>query len=90
MYAVSNKCPHLGLPLVGKTKFLQGVVGEVSGKSCITCPAHGSVFALEDGSVQGEWCPKLPNLPLIGKGPAASALKTFSSRVEDGVVEVDR
>lgn len=27
VYAVSNKCSHLGLPLVGKTALLQGKVG---------------------------------------------------------------
>lgn len=26
VYAVSNKCSHLGLPLVGKTSFFQGQV----------------------------------------------------------------
>ena len=90
VFAVSNKCSHLGLSLVGKTALLQGKVGEVNGKQCITCPAHGTAFSLEDGSVQGEWCPKLPNLPLIGKGPKEAPLKTFKSRVEGGVVEVDK
>ena len=90
-YAVSNKCSHLGLSLVGKTALLQGKVGEVNGKQCITCPAHGTAFSLEDGSVQGEWCPKLPNLPLVGKlGPGKAPLKTFASRVEGGTVEVDK
>ena len=91
VFAVSNKCSHLGLSLVGKTALLQGKVGEVSGKQCITCPAHGTAFSLEDGSVQGEWCPKLPNLPLVGKlGPGKAPLKTFASRVEAGTVEVDK
>ena len=90
-YAVSNKCSHLGLSLVGKTALLQGKVGEVGGKQCITCPAHGTAFSLEDGSVQGEWCPKLPNLPLVGKlGPGPSPLKTFASRTVEGTVEVDK
>ena len=91
VFAVSNKCSHLGLSLVGKTALLQGKVGEVGGKQCITCPAHGTAFSLEDGSVQGEWCPKLPNLPLVGKlGPGKAPLKTFASRVEAGTVEVDK
>ena len=69
----------------------QGKVGEVGGKQCITCPAHGTAFSLEDGSVQGEWCPKLPNLPLVGKlGPGPAPLKTFASRVEEGTVEVEK
>jgi len=83
--AVSNRCPHLGLPLVGKTALFQG---EVKG-GCITCPAHGTVFSLETGAVEGEWCPKLPNLPIIGKGPKEAPLPVFKSRVVDGMVEVD-
>lgn len=58
--AVSNKCTHLGLPLVGKTALLQGEVGG----GCVTCSAHGSKFSLTDGAPVGEWCPKLPNLPI--------------------------
>ena len=62
VYAVSNKCTHLGLPLVGKTALLQGKVVD----KCIVCPAHGTAFALADGGVKGEWCPSLPNLPVRG------------------------
>ena len=91
VFAVSNKCSHLGISLVGKTALLQGKVGVVNGKQCISCPAHGTAFSLEDGEVQGEWCPKLPNLPFVGKlGPGKSPLKTFASRVEDGTVDVDK
>jgi nitrite reductase/ring-hydroxylating ferredoxin subunit len=86
MYAVSNKCSHLGLPLVGKTALLQG---EVSG-GCVTCPAHKTRFSLADGSVQGEWCPGFPQLPLVGKLGDKKPLPTYAVRVsESGAIEVD-
>ena len=53
VFAVSNKCSHLGLPLVGKTALLQGQVKD----KCIVCPAHGTAFDLASGDVKGEWCP---------------------------------
>jgi nitrite reductase/ring-hydroxylating ferredoxin subunit len=59
VFAVSNKCSHLGLPLVGKTALLQGQVKD----KCIICPAHGSAFDLATGEVQGEWCPSERSLP---------------------------
>ncbi|GFR50060.1 hypothetical protein Agub_g12202 [Astrephomene gubernaculifera] len=83
--AVSNKCSHLGLPLVGKTAMFQAEVKD----RCVVCPAHGTYFDLETGAVEGEWCPKLPNLPLVGKGPGAKPLPTFQVRVsEAGDIEV--
>lgn len=85
VYAVSNKCSHLGLPIVGKTALFQG---EVSGR-CVTCPAHGSKFDLATGEPVGEWCPKMPALPFVGKMGDAKPLPTFQSRVnEAGAIEV--
>ncbi|KAG2500531.1 hypothetical protein HYH03_001308 [Edaphochlamys debaryana] len=84
--AVSNKCSHLGLPLVGKTAMFQAEIKS----GCVVCPAHGTMFDLDTGAVKGEWCPKLPNLPLVGKGPAQKPLPTFQVRVgEDGSIEVN-
>lgn len=58
--------------------------------SCVVCPAHGTAFALADGSVKGEWCPKFPQLPLVGKLGDKKPLPTFACRVsEAGDVEVD-
>lgn len=87
LYAVSNKCSHLGLPLVGKTALLQG---EVKG-GCVTCPAHKTRFSLADGSVQGEWCPSFPQLPLVGKLSDKKPLPTYAVRVDgsSGAIEVD-
>ena len=87
VYATSNKCSHLGLPLVGKTALMQG---EIKGQ-CIVCPAHGTQFNVTDGSVQGEWCPKMPNLPLVGKMGDPKPLPTFKSTVDEttGMISVD-
>ena len=83
IYAVANNCSHLGLPLQGKI-----LSGEVNG-ACIVCPAHGTNFDLKTGKVQGEWCPKLPNLPIIGKGTPQKDLPTFDVKVgADGSIEV--
>eukprot|EP00873_Tetraselmis_striata_P041117 jgi/Tetstr1/461381/TSEL_000592.t1 len=84
VFAVSNKCSHLGLPLIGKTALLQGEVKD----KCIICPAHGTYFDLATGEVQGEWCPKLPNLPIVGKGPAQKPLPTYECRVSGDDIEV--
>jgi len=44
----------------------------------------------QTGQVKGEWCPKLPNLPLVGKGPAEKPLPTFKVQVDaDGSISVD-
>lgn len=85
--AVSNKCSHLGLPLVGKTPIFQAEVSN----GCVTCPAHGTSFNLETGSVVGDWCPKMPSLPLVGKigGDEPVPLPTFESRTdESGSIEI--
>ncbi|EFN52420.1 hypothetical protein CHLNCDRAFT_138918 [Chlorella variabilis] len=85
--AVSNKCSHLGLPLVGKTPVFQAEVAN----GCVTCPAHGTKFDLTTGQPVGEWCPKMPNLPLIGKiGDTPKPLPTFEARIaESGEIEVN-
>lgn len=85
VYAVSNKCSHLGLPLVGKTALFQA---ELTNK-CVTCPAHGTKFDLATGAPVGEWCPKMPDLPFVGKMGDPKPLPTFESRVdESGAIEV--
>lgn len=87
IYAASNRCSHLGISLQGKTPLLQATVAN----GCVTCSAHGTVFDLKDGGkVKGEWCPKLPNLPIVGKGPKEKPLPVYPARVsEAGMIEVD-
>ncbi len=83
--AVSNKCPHLGLPLAN---------GKVEGET-IACPFHGSKFDLQTGEnldwVTGFAGIKIPEwsrrLLEMGKQPAA--LHTFPVLVEDGKLFVE-
>lgn len=86
VFAVSNKCSHLGLPLVGKTAMFQGEIKD----RCVVCPAHGTAFDLSSGDVKGPWCPTFPNIPLVGKLTPQKPLPTFQSRVDEtGSIEVN-
>ncbi len=40
----------------------------------VTCPAHGSVFSLVDGTVR--------------RGPATQPVRAFEARLNDGAVEL--
>ena len=62
--ALAQRCTHRGGPLSE---------GEVEGGT-ITCPWHGSVFTLVDGSVV--------------RGPATSPQPCYETRVRDGRIEV--
>jgi nitrite reductase/ring-hydroxylating ferredoxin subunit/uncharacterized membrane protein len=62
--ALADRCAHRGGPLSE---------GEIS-DGCVTCPWHGSVFRLEDGSVE--------------RGPAAYPQPALDARVSGGRVEV--
>jgi nitrite reductase/ring-hydroxylating ferredoxin subunit len=64
VHALSNRCSHRGGPLDE---------GELS-NGCVTCPWHGSVFRLTDGSVV--------------RGPAAYRQPAWRVRVRDGLIEV--
>jgi 3-phenylpropionate/trans-cinnamate dioxygenase ferredoxin subunit len=63
-FAVEDLCTHSMIPLCG---------GQIQG-NYITCPLHGAVFDLTDGSVQSP--------------PAFEDLKTFKLRVEGTSIEV--
>jgi len=64
VFALSNTCVHRGGQLDQ---------GELQG-DCVKCPLHGSVFRLEDGSVE--------------QGPAAFPQPALEARVRDGSIEV--
>ena len=64
VYALSNRCAHRGGPLDE---------GELH-DGCVTCPWHGSVFKLDDGSVV--------------RGPSAYPQPRWDTRVRDGVIEI--
>ncbi|MFJ9038803.1 Rieske 2Fe-2S domain-containing protein [Streptomyces sp. NPDC102406] len=62
---IADRCSHLSGPLSE---------GEVA-DGCVTCPWHGSVFRLSDGSVE--------------RGPATAPQPCFETRIEpDGVLAV--
>eukprot|EP01024_Parvocaulis_polyphysoides_P050204 TRINITY_DN48889_c0_g2_i1.p1 TRINITY_DN48889_c0_g2~~TRINITY_DN48889_c0_g2_i1.p1 ORF type:complete len:134 (-),score=33.17 TRINITY_DN48889_c0_g2_i1:119-520(-) len=85
IYAVSNRCTHLNLPLQGRTGLFKA---EVTEAGCVVCPAHGTAFDLKSGEVKGEWCPKF-NLPLVGKITEKKPLPVYELRVtEDESIEV--
>lgn len=66
-FAVANRCTHQSAPLDrGVTK--------LDSQPTVTCPAHGSVFSLEDGVVR--------------RGPATQPLQAFETRVDEGSLEL--
>jgi nitrite reductase/ring-hydroxylating ferredoxin subunit/uncharacterized membrane protein len=64
IHALADRCAHRGGPLHE---------GELEG-DCIACPWHGTLFRLEDGSVE--------------RGPSAYPQPVYEARVHDGRVEV--
>jgi nitrite reductase/ring-hydroxylating ferredoxin subunit/uncharacterized membrane protein len=64
IHALHDRCAHRGGPLHE---------GELDG-DCIACPWHGTLFRLDDGSVQ--------------RGPSAYPQPVSEARVHDGRVEV--
>ena len=64
VYAVEDKCSHADIPLCG---------GQIIG-NFITCPVHGAVFDLTDGSVQSP--------------PAFEDLRTFEVKVDGTSISV--
>ena len=68
VFAIGNRCTHQGAPLD------RGPVKISGSLATVTCPAHGSVFGLEDGKVM--------------RGPAMKPVDAFETRVVDGTVEV--
>lgn len=64
LHAMARRCTHAGWGMEG---------GEVAG-GCITCPYHGSIFALDDGQVK--------------RGPAATAQPVYRAREVNGRIEV--
>jgi nitrite reductase/ring-hydroxylating ferredoxin subunit/uncharacterized membrane protein len=64
IFALASTCSHEGGPLEE---------GEVA-DGCVTCPWHGSTFALADGH--------------IVRGPASTPQPCYETRVRDGRIEV--
>tara|TARA_Y100001970_G_scaffold193960_1_gene235824 strand:- start:322 stop:639 length:318 start_codon:yes stop_codon:yes gene_type:complete len=64
VFAVEDRCTHSDIPLCG---------GQIIG-NFISCPVHGAVFDLSDGSVQAP--------------PAFEDLETFEVKIEDTLISV--
>ena len=64
VYVLADRCSHMSGPLSG---------GELAG-GCLTCPWHGSVFRLADGSV--------------ARGPATAPQPAFQAREVGGAIQV--
>jgi len=64
IYALADRCTHRS------GKLSEGTLEN----GCVTCPLHGSIFRLVDGSVV--------------RGPAGAPEPAFDVRVEDGTVQV--
>jgi len=85
VYAVSNRCSHLGLPIEGKLLKAQFT----EDPPCVVCAAHNTAFSLTTGEVVGEWAPRMPDLPIVGKGTKPTPLPTFPVRIGDsGDIEI--
>jgi nitrite reductase/ring-hydroxylating ferredoxin subunit len=70
VYAIGNRCTHQGAPLD------RGPIRVGGSLSTVTCPAHGSMFRLEDGSVL--------------RGPAHAPVHAYDVRVTSGTIELRR
>jgi nitrite reductase/ring-hydroxylating ferredoxin subunit len=68
LYAIGSRCTHQGAPLD------RGPLRLTGSDPTVTCPAHGSVFRLQDGKV--------------ARGPAARPEPSFDTRVADGIVQL--
>jgi nitrite reductase/ring-hydroxylating ferredoxin subunit len=68
IFAIGNQCTHQGAGLD------RGVVKIAGSVRTVTCPAHGSVFRLDDGKVM--------------RPPATKPVPVYDVKVEDGRVFV--
>lgn len=68
VFAVGNQCTHQGAALD------RGVVRIAGALRTVTCPAHGSMFRLDDGKVM--------------RPPATKPVPVYDVKVEDGQVFV--
>mmetsp|Transcript_10053 Transcript_10053/g.30708 ORF Transcript_10053/g.30708 Transcript_10053/m.30708 type:complete len:151 (+) Transcript_10053:60-512(+) len=83
VFAVSNSCSHLGLPLEGKV-----LKAKYTDDGNVICSAHQTEFDLKTGEVVGEWCPKMPNLPFVGKMKQEQPLKTYEVKMDGNEIMI--
>jgi nitrite reductase/ring-hydroxylating ferredoxin subunit len=70
VFAIGNQCTHQGAGLD------RGVVRIAGSVRTVTCPAHGSVFRLDDGKVM--------------RPPATKPVPAYEVKVEDGQILLRR
>ena len=68
IFAIGNRCTHQGAPLD------RGPVKVGGSEATVTCPAHGSMYRLEDGRVM--------------RGPATRPVPAYDVRINEGAVEI--
>ena len=68
VFAIGSQCTHQGAPLD------KGVVKIAGSVRTVTCPAHGSMFRLDDGKVM--------------RPPATKPVPAYDVKVQDGRVFV--
>jgi len=79
IYAVDNRCPHMGAPLVQ---------GQVTKEGAIICRRHHSAFDLRTGNVK-DWAPWPPAVGrVLGAISREKALPVFLTKVEEGSIWV--
>ncbi len=77
IYAMLNRCPHMGGNLSK---------GTVTDDGEIVCPVHHSAFSLETGEVKA-WVPWPPVVgTLLGMVKTEQPLQMFSTKVEEGAI----
>jgi nitrite reductase/ring-hydroxylating ferredoxin subunit len=80
VYAVSNVCPHLKLPMAK---------GKITANGEIVCPWHRSAFKLCSGEVT-TWTPFPPGVgKVLGMIASEKNLDVFPVRLEEGSIWVD-
>jgi nitrite reductase/ring-hydroxylating ferredoxin subunit len=79
IYAVDNRCPHMGAPLVQ---------GKVTEDGALVCRRHHSAFDLRTGNVK-DWAPWPPAVGrVLGAISREKALPVFPTKVEEGSIWV--
>jgi nitrite reductase/ring-hydroxylating ferredoxin subunit len=83
IYAMTNICPHLGLPLSLGRIFVE------DGICALQCPWHHSSFDLANGNVTA-WSPWPPGVGrVLGTLKREKTLAVYPVKVEDGGIWVD-
>jgi nitrite reductase/ring-hydroxylating ferredoxin subunit len=79
VYAMNNKCPHLGGSLVK---------GKLTAEGTIVCPLHHSVFDVKTGAVKA-WAPWPPIASgVLGAISHERPLTTYPTKSETGSIFV--